>query len=304
MARGATGALRRHREHGPRGAAAADLAVGDARTSEAAPIVGQHRTAVEKEAAYGEQEFRVAMPHLASGSIQLERGSPTLLSALHFLARTDLSEALRCTRHDEAPLLGPRPRGREDRITLVLDLDETLVHCRTEPCTWMRHSFCVGFEESAATGWIYERPFARLFLEIVSRLFEVVVFTASSSSYADQVLNTMDPDGRCITTRLYRQHCTEVGGGFLKDMHRLGRPLDRVVLVDNSPISLALCPDNGVLVSCWVADQAEDRELVDLLLLLQQCMQQASVPSFLAQRYGLGAFLDKIRECPELLGEF
>merc|ERR1719183_604146 len=193
-------------------------------------------------------------------------------------------------------LLEPRREG-EDRMTLVLDLDETLVHCRTEAVPDMRHSFCVHFEESQATGWIYVRPFAKLFLEIVARLFEVVVFTASSRSYADQVLDVLDPQGTLISKRLYRQHCTEVGGcivdgakvsgGFVKDIARMGRSLDRVILVDNSPVSLAMCPDNGVLVSSWTSEQANDRELVDLLLLLQQCMQHSSIPAYLSSRYGL-----------------
>merc|ERR1719491_993140 len=162
-----------------------------------------------------------------------------LRNALHFIALTQmpaLGGAL-----GGGALLEPRTEG-EDRLTIVLDLDETLVHCRTEMLADVRHSFCVRFEESRATGWIYVRPFARLFLEIVARLFEVVVFTASSRSYADQVLDTLDPEGKCISRRLYRQHCTEVSGGYVKDMSYLGRPLERVMLVDNSPVSLAMCP--------------------------------------------------------------
>jgi CTD small phosphatase-like protein 2 len=246
-------------------------------------------------------DFYVAMPHLLNASLLLEEFPPSLRNALHFIIGTDMPDGGGGT--GEADLLEPRPQG-EDRLTLVLDLDETLVHCRTDMLPDIRHNFCVRFEESQATGWIYVRPFARLFLEIVSRLFEVVVFTASSRSYADQVLDTLDPEGKCISRRLYRQHCTEVGGGFVKDMSRLGRSLERVILVDNSPVSLAMCPDNGVLVAGWTAEQHNDRELVDLLLLLQQCMQHHSVSDYLSKRYGLRAFLEELRAWPELLGDF
>lgn len=36
-----------------------------------------------------------------------------------------------------------------------------------------------------------------------------------------------------------------------EDLRRLGRPMERLVLVDNSPVSLALCLDNGIIVSSW-----------------------------------------------------
>lgn len=247
-----------------------------------------------------QRDFFVAMPHLLKGRLSLEEFPIAVRNALHFIALTEMPAPGGVP--VQGALLEPRAKD-EDCLTIVLDLDETLVHCRTDMLVDIKHNFCVHFAESQATGWIYVRPFARLFLEIVARLFEVVVFTASSSSYADQVLDTLDPGGRCISRRLYRQHCSEVSGGYVKDMSALGRPLDRVLLVDNSPVSLAMCPDNGVLVSSWTAEQANDRELVDLLLLLQQCMQYSSVSDFLSHRYGLRAFLDALRSSPELLGE-
>ncbi|CAJ1427596.1 unnamed protein product [Effrenium voratum] len=208
--------------------------------------------------------------------------------------------AFECTEEpvqEGPPLLPPREVG----LTVVLDLDETLSHCRLEQLE-KKPDFCVQFEESKATGYVYVRPFAQLFLQVAARLFEVVVFTASSQGYADQVLDQLDPDRRCISARLYRQHCVERGGAFLKDLRRLGRPMERVVLVDNSPVSLALCLDNGIVVSSWTAENRVDRELLELLLLLQQCVQQASVAQFLVERYGLRYMVDMLRQQPELIG--
>lgn len=241
------------------------------------------------------------MPHLKQVPPLLHRLPGPVRNALHFVAAVDLPNYLNHTHvPSEMPVLRTPPAD-EDRLTLVLDLDETLVHCRPDPLP-TKHDFKVRFEEAQADGWIYVRPFASLFLEIVSRLFEVVVFTASSRCYADQVLDTLDPKGDLIQTRLYRQHCTEVAGGFLKDMECLGRPIEKVLLVDNSPVSVAMCPDNGIVVSSWVADCPEDRELLDLLLVLQQCALHGSVPDFLSHRYGLRAFLDDLRLRPDLLG--
>lgn len=180
------------------------------------------------------------------------------------------------------------------RMAVILDLDETLVHCKLDSLLPTRPTFTVTFEDAGVIGYVYVRPFARLFLEIASSLFDVFVFTASSQVYADQVLDHLDPHGRCLTGRLYRQHCTETTSGFLKDLRSLGCALDRTVLVDNSPVSLVLCPDNGILVSSWTGEAEGDRELMHLLLLLQECAQHHSVPAYLKYRYGFRQFLQSL----------
>lgn len=208
---------------------------------------------------------------------------------------------------NEFSFAGARKGNDEALLTLVLDLDETLVHCRLECLSSPRHSLCVNFEETSMQGYVYVRPFCHLFLEIVARLFEVVVFTASSSSYADQVLDYLDPEGRLFSQRMYRQHCTETQGAYLKDVRNVGRPLSRIVLVDNSPVSTALCPDNSIICKGWTADTTEDSELLDLLLVLQQCAGHVctghgTVQSFLGERYGLSELIQELRLKPELLG--
>ena len=60
--------------------------------------------------------------------------------------------------------------------------------------------------------------------EVVAKTFDVVVFTASQQSYADQVLDVLDPR-KLIAYRLYREHCTEFCGAYFKELGLLGRPL-------------------------------------------------------------------------------
>ena len=66
--------------------------------------------------------------------------------------------------------------------------------------------------------------------------FELVVFTASLSKYADPLCDILDPDGMC-SYRLFREHCTYVNNAFVKDLTRLGRPMKDLIILDNSPIA-------------------------------------------------------------------
>ena len=80
--------------------------------------------------------------------------------------------------------------------TLVLDLDETLVHSTLGPCPLpggADFSFDVSLGGRSHPVHVRTRPHLLPFLERVASLFEVVVFTASQKVYAEQLLNIVDP---------------------------------------------------------------------------------------------------------------
>lgn len=66
--------------------------------------------------------------------------------------------------------------------------------------------------------------------------YEIVMFTASLSKYAEPLYAKLDPK-KVTDTLLYREHCTFYNGLFVKDMARLGRNLSDVIIIDNSPTS-------------------------------------------------------------------
>lgn len=60
-------------------------------------------------------------------------------------------------------------------------------------------------------------------MEELSSFAEVIIFTASSPSYADVVLDYLDPKKKYFSHRLYRQHCTLERGFYTKDLRIVNR---------------------------------------------------------------------------------
>lgn len=63
--------------------------------------------------------------------------------------------------------------------------------------------------------------------------------------YADPVSDLLDKRG-VFRSRLFRESCVFYRGNYVKDLSRLGRDLNKVIIVDNSPASYIFHPDNAV----------------------------------------------------------
>jgi len=166
-------------------------------------------------------------------------------------------------------LLPPISHNMRDRACLVLDLDETLVHASFSPVDQFDYTFPIFIKGKEYQMYVRKRPFMEEMLAAVAQKFEVVVFTASMSEYASEVLDLIDPNGVLIHHRLFRQHCTNTNGLFVKDLSLLGRPLERVVIVDNSPTAFLWHTRNAIQCTSWFDDN-NDTELRDLIPLMDE----------------------------------
>eukprot|EP00171_Calliarthron_tuberculosum_P014200 IDg14200t1 len=123
--------------------------------------------------------------------------------------------------------------------------------------------------------YVKKRPGVDEFLEKVSEWYEVIVFTASLALYANPVMDLLDPK-RLVHGRLYREHCVMTSGCYVKDISKLGRDLSRTLIIDNSPLSYALQPENAIPISSFITDDS-DRELDSALELLQRARDMEDV---------------------------
>ena len=166
----------------------------------------------------------------------------------------------------DEPLLPPKEKEFENKKTLILDLDETLVHSSFTPFEKNDIILEVDFEGIMYNIYVLVRPFAKEFIINVSKYFEVVIFTASIPKYASPLLDILDKQ-KNIKHRLYREQCTFINGLYIKDLKRLNRPLKDLIIVDNSPLAYAFNEENGLPIKTWYDDYS-DNELKKILPLI------------------------------------
>ncbi|QRV94212.1 NLI interacting factor-like phosphatase [Ceratobasidium sp. AG-Ba] len=160
------------------------------------------------------------------------------------------------------PLLPPLAPAHAGRKCLVLDLDETLVHSSFKLIPQADYVVPVEIEWQWHNVYVIKRPGVDNFLKKMGELYEIVVFTASLSKYADPVLDKLDIH-KVVSHRLFRESCYNHKGNYVKDLSQLGRPLTDTIILDNSPASYIFHPNNAVPVSSWFNDP-HDTELTDL----------------------------------------
>ena len=161
------------------------------------------------------------------------------------------------------------PKNIKKKKTLVLDLDETLVHSNFFPFTSRPSDVIIQIEIENEIHDIHVlvRPFVKEFLEHMSKFYEIIIFTASLSKYANPLLNQIDKK-KVLDFRLFREHCTLINTAFVKDLTKLGRDLKDIIIVDNSPVAYALNQYNGFPIKSWFDDK-NDNELLKSIPVLE-----------------------------------
>ena len=151
----------------------------------------------------------------------------------------------------------------------VFDLDETLIHGVVNVQNYHKEENIISVtlpSKKIARIGVNVRPHWKKAIEIIKKKYTIVIYTASHSSYANAVLNFLDPENKYFYNRLYRSNCIDVklnGKTFyIKDMNIFeGFDLKDILIVDNSVMSFAYDLDNGIPILPYY-DAEKDFELL------------------------------------------
>ena len=176
----------------------------------------------------------------------------------------------------DPPFFGPKKSDDKREYCLVLDLDETLVH----------------YFEDENEAYVKVRMGAENFIRTLSKYCEIAIFTASTKYYADIVIDGLDCKD-LIDYRLYRQHTTVIDGVNIKDLSKLGRNLNKIIIIDNIEENYQFQKNNGLNISDFEGDENDnelDYLLKDLLTLVQQpgknvCEELPAIRRNMQKRY-------------------
>lgn len=160
--------------------------------------------------------------------------------------------------------------------TLVLDLESTLVSS-----TWDRKY-----------GWRHaKRPGVDKFLMDMAQYYEIVLYSPSIDGVADPVVQSLDKNG-CIMHRLYREATHYQDGIHVKDISRLNRNVNRIVVLDDDPEEVMLSPENLIRVKPYTDPMdREDNTLARITPFLIEIARENynDVPALLSQYEGMDA---------------
>ena len=183
-------------------------------------------------------------------------------------------------------IIGQQSQEDNQKKTLVLDLDETLVHSSFNQVVNADYVIPVDIDGKLVDVYVQKRPGLDYFLQQVCPTFEVVIFTASLSKYANPLLDLLDPEGQ-VRWRLFREACSTHRGTYVKDLCRLGRELSHTVIIDNSPLSYVFQPGNALPITAYLGDPNDDA-LYRLLPVLDELSKTHDVRECIKRLLGEG----------------
>ena len=174
--------------------------------------------------------------------------------------------------------ISPSYNGAPHKKTLILDLDETLVHSSFKPFYSKPDIHLnIKFDNEYHNVYVLKRPYVDEFLTTMAKYYNIIIFTASIKEYANPLLDKLDKS-KCIQQRLFRGDCKEKEGLFVKDLSVVRQHLKDLIIVDNNPVSYSVNVDNGIPIKTWHYDK-RDCELEKLVPLLKYLVNVDDVRS-------------------------
>lgn len=138
------------------------------------------------------------------------------------------------------------------------------------------------------------RPFALEALSVLTKYYEIYIFTSATKEYANRVMDILDPEKRIFNGALHRSHCCKTKKGFyIKDLRIVNnKNLNEMLIVDNLSHSFAFQIDNGIPILPWY-DDPNDCELKYLTKYLVKISKEKDIREANKMHLKLGELVKK-----------
>ena len=171
---------------------------------------------------------------------------------------------------------------KKKKKTLILDLDETLVHSSMNPfhkCADI--TLPLNFNGKRFFIYVLKRPFLEQFLTEMNLIYDIIIFTASLPEYSEPLLDIIDKN-KVIKYRLNRSHCRHYQNIYIKDLKVINRNLKDMIIIDNNPESYLMDKENAIPILTWEDDE-NDNELIKLIPVLKYLAEVNDVRTVINQ---------------------
>ena len=96
------------------------------------------------------------------------------------------------------------------------------------------------------------------FLTLLKPFYKIISFTSASKEYADVIINEIEKKRKFFDYKFYREHCTIYKDTFVKDISKIGRDLEKIIIVDNNENNFVLNKENGIKISAYYGDDGDN----------------------------------------------
>ena len=225
------------------------------------------------------------------------------LNCMELILELDIEKQTRLKNKINFNFPKPKKKGIKKKIALF-DLDETLVHCTGDINIKKEYQHAIEIKlpgKQAVKVGINLRPCWKQTLNLIKKLYHIVIYTASHQAYADSVLDFMDPKKKYFKYRLYRNNCSliDIDGAkfYVKDLDILNKYYDLkdIVIIDNSVLSFAYHLHNGIPIVPYY-DEDKDGSLYVVGLYLMHIFPEDDLREANKKQINLDSFLEEAKK--------
>ena len=133
------------------------------------------------------------------------------------------------------------------KYSLVIDLEETLLHFNKD-----NHN---------NEGYMDIRPGTLKFLDDISQYYELIAFNEGEKKFTDILIDSLEENKIYFEHRFYREHTIIDNNDIVKDLVRIGRDLDKILIIDNMKQNFKYQKDNGILIKSYFGEEEFSRKV-------------------------------------------